>query len=68
MVHERKTLKVRRSFNRKRQSHTHDLTKLYNEAKRKLKLPYETTEYLGELPSYYTQARYPNAGLARPRS
>jgi len=53
-------------FFKKRPSHTHDLTKLYSEAKGKLKLPYETTEHLGELSSYYTLARYPNAGLTRP--
>ena len=54
------------AFSRKRPLHTHDLTKLYNEAKGKLKLPYEITELLGELSSYYTLARYPNAGLTRP--
>ncbi len=54
------------AFSRKSPSRTHDLTKLYNEAKGKLKLPYEITELLGELSSYYTLARYPNAGLTRP--
>lgn len=54
------------AFSRKRPLHTHDLIKLYGEAKGKLKLPYETTEHLGELSSYYTLARYPNAGLTRP--
>jgi len=54
------------AFSRKRPLHTHDLTKLYSEIKGKLKLPYEVTEYLGELSSYYTLARYPNAGLTSP--
>jgi HEPN domain-containing protein len=54
------------AFLRKRPIHTHDLTKLYDEVKGKLKLPKETVESLGELSSYYTLARYPNAGLSRP--
>lgn len=54
------------AFTRKRPLYTHDLIKLHNEAKSKLKLPYEITEHLGELSSYYTLARYPNAGLTRP--
>lgn len=44
----------------------HDLTILYSEAKDKLELPYDVIEHLGELSSYYTLARYPNAGLTRP--
>jgi len=51
---------------RKRPLHTHDLIRLYNEAKSKLMLPNEIAESLGELSSYYTLARYPNAGLTRP--
>ncbi|MFQ6073903.1 MAG: HEPN domain-containing protein [Candidatus Bathyarchaeia archaeon] len=54
------------AFSRKRPLHTHDLIKLFSEAEGKLKLAYETTEHLGELSSYYTLARYPNAGLTRP--
>lgn len=51
---------------RKRPSHVHDLTKLYDEAKNELTLPLDVSENLGELSSYYTLARYPNAGLTRP--
>jgi len=53
-------------FSRRRPLHTHDLTKLYSEIKGRFKLPYEVTEYLGELSSYYTLARYPNAALTSP--
>lgn len=54
------------AFSRRRPLHTHDLTKIYSEAKSRLTLTYEITEHLGELSSYYTLARYPNAGLTRP--
>lgn len=53
-------------FSKKRPSHVHDLTKLYSEAKDELTLSKDITEHLGELSSYYTLARYPNAGLTRP--
>ena len=53
-------------FIKKRPFHVHDLIKLYDEAKGELSLPEEVLEHLGELFSYYTLARYPNAGLTRP--
>lgn len=53
-------------FAKKRPSHVHDLTKLYAETKGKLALPQDVVKHLGELSSYYTLARYPNAGLTRP--
>jgi len=51
---------------RKRPTHVHDLIRLYDEAKGELSLPEEVLEHLGELSSYYTLSRYPNAGLTRP--
>jgi len=51
---------------RRRPSHVHDLTRLYAEVKDRLKLPNDVIQRLGELSSYYTIARYPNAGLMRP--
>lgn len=51
---------------RKRPPHVHDLTMLHNELKTELPLPNEVVENLGELSSYYTIPRYPNAGLTRP--
>jgi len=53
-------------FARKRPSHIHDLTKLYAEVKKDLTLSESVVEHLGELSSYYTLARYPNAGFMRP--
>ena len=54
------------AFLRRKPLHSHDLTKLYGVVKDRLKLPVEVVESLGELSSYYTLARYPNAGLTRP--
>jgi len=51
---------------RKRPSHVHDLTALYAEVKENLELPNIVVQGLGMLSSYYTIARYPNAGLTRP--
>jgi len=51
---------------RRRASHVYDLTRLYAEVEEELVLPTEVTQKLGELSSYYTMARYPNAGLNRP--
>ena len=53
-------------FTRKRPSHIHDLTKLYAEVKKDITLSKNVVEHLGELSSYYTLARYPNAGLMSP--
>lgn len=62
-----KALKAfRMGFARKRPSHIHDLTKLYAEVKKDLTLSESVVKHLGELSSYYTLARYPNAGLMRP--
>ncbi len=51
---------------RRRPSHFHDLTKLYFDVKSALKLKRAVVEALAELSSFYTLARYPNAGLTRP--
>jgi len=51
---------------RRRPPHVHDLTLLYNELKPELCLPDDVVGHLGELSSYYTTPRYPNAGLTRP--
>ena len=44
----------------------HDLVELYTMVKEGFHLPREVEELMVELSSYYTQARYPNAGLRRP--
>lgn len=51
---------------RKKPPRVHDLTKLYSEIKEKMTLPEDVVENLGELSSYYSLTRYPNAGLTRP--
>lgn len=51
---------------RKRPSRVHDLTVLYAEVKESLELPKDVIQRLGVLSSYYTIARYPNAGLRKP--
>lgn len=47
---------------------SHDLVELHNEVKDVLQLGSALSDNLPELSSYYTQARYPNAGLRRPSS
>lgn len=51
---------------RKRAPHFLDLVKLYDDVKGEVKLPEDIAMRLGELSSYYTIARYPNAGLMSP--
>ncbi len=53
-------------FHRKIVHRSHDLLELYSEVKDCLELDAEVVEGLAELSAYYTQARYPNAGLRRP--
>jgi len=45
---------------------SHDLVELDNEVKELLDLAEDVEAGLPELSAYYTQARYPNAGLRRP--
>jgi len=45
---------------------SHDLVELHNEVKDTLQLEPTIADNLPELSTYYTQARYPNAGLRRP--
>ncbi len=51
---------------RRRPLHLHDLTKLYSDVEPRLKLKRAVVEGLAELSSFYTLARYPNAGLTKP--
>ena len=50
---------------RKRPSHVHDLTVLYNNLRDRLKLPNDIVERLPEISQYYVTTRYPNAGLKK---
>jgi HEPN domain-containing protein len=45
---------------------SHDLLELYEEVRNVLKFSQTLEEGLPELSAYYTQSRYPNAGLRRP--
>jgi len=53
-------LHVRRVFYR-----SHDLVELYNVVRDSIELDREVLEGLPELSGFYTQSRYPNAGLRR---
>lgn len=45
---------------------SHDLLEIYEEVKGFINLEQNLEESLPELSAYYTQSRYPNAGLRRP--
>lgn len=45
---------------------SHDLVELSNEVRDTFQLRSDVADNLPELSTYYTQARYPNAGLGRP--
>ena len=47
---------------------SHDLVELYGVVREDLRLEGEVEGRLPELSAYYTQSRYPNAGLRRPSS
>ena len=51
---------------KKRPIHIHDLTTLHRQTQGRLRLHASIRNRLAELSSYYTTARYPNAGLNRP--
>jgi HEPN domain-containing protein len=61
-----KALKALIIFHKRLIHRSHDLLELYSEVKDFLVLEDEVKEGLAELSAYYTQARYPNAGLRRP--
>ncbi|MEM3692488.1 MAG: HEPN domain-containing protein [Candidatus Bathyarchaeia archaeon] len=61
-----KALKALILFHKRLVHRSHDLLELYSEVKDILELEEEVKEALPELSAYYTQARYPNAGLRRP--